>query len=153
MGLEPGAGLPDPRHQDLFDYWHAKCAGRIAPPRQAIDPVDLTALLPNLFIFKVYEEPERDYEPTLLGTALVSVLGRDFTGSRFYEMYHGESAKILRRQYDHVVDSHQPFYAQLDAEWMNKDFISYDRLLLPLSEGGETVSRLLGCSFFTRKDR
>ena len=150
-GLEPGQVLGDPRHIRLLDYWQARKGGRIAPCRGDIDPADLPELLPNMFIFKVLEEGGRDYLLSLLGTALVSVLGRDFTGCRFDEMYTGESAKILRSQYDHVVDKCQPYYARLDAEWMNKDFICYDRLLLPLSQDGRHVDRLLGCSFFVKK--
>ena len=150
-GLDPGQPLTDPRHIRLHEYWQARKGGRIAPRRSDIDPADLVELLPNMFIFKVHGNGRADYQLTLLGTALVAVLGRDFTGCMFDEMYTGDSARILREQYDHVVRSHQPYYARLDAEWMNKDFICYDRLLLPLSEDGKRVDRLLGCSFFVKK--
>lgn len=143
----PDTDLRDPRHRELYAYWLAKKGARRAPRRADIDPVDLPALLPYLFIFEVFHEP-RDYVMRLLGTTLVAVLGRDFTGAHFREMYDGGLAARVREQYDHVVDQWQPVYDQLDASWMAKDYILYERLLLPLSNTGERVDRLLGCSFF-----
>lgn len=139
--------LRDKRHIELFEYWQLKRAGRAVPARRDIDPTDIPSLLPNIFIFDVIHNP-RDYVLRLLGTNLVSVLGRDFTGARFDEMYQGNLARTLHHQYDWAVDHWQPVYSRMDASWMKKDYIYYDRLLLPLSSTGETVDKLLGCALF-----
>ncbi|WP_259782305.1 PAS domain-containing protein [Aestuariispira ectoiniformans] len=139
--------LRDPRHRELYSYWGEKKGDRRVPRRADIDPVDIPRLLPNIFIFDVIREP-RDYVLRLLGTSLVSVLGKDFTGAAFDKMYQGDTAKILRYQYDWIVDHWEPVYDRLDAAWMSKDYIYYDRLLLPLSDTGERVDKLLGCALF-----
>ena len=151
QGLEGAEQLPDPRHQKLYDYWLERKGARLAPARNQIDPIDFPDILPYTFIFKVHHTTPMDFELTLLGTALVVVLGRDFTGCHFDEMYSGDSAVILREQYEACVHKAQPIYAQLDADWMNKDFINYQRLLLPLSNDGERIDRLFGCSFFVKR--
>lgn len=117
------------------------------PARRDFEPSDFPSLLPNLFIFDVLYDP-RDYVLRLLGTNLVAVLGRDYTGAHFDEMYQGATAATLREQYDWVVDHKEPVYDRLDASWMEKDYISYERLLLPLSSEGDKVDKLLGCALF-----
>lgn len=140
-------GFHDPRHASLYEYWRKMKGSRAAPARRDIQPTDFPALLPNIFIFDVEYEP-RDYVLRLLGTQLVRGLGKDFTGAHFDEMYQGGVAETLRRQYDWVVSRWEPVYDRLDASWMDKDYIYYDRLLLPLSDTGERVDKLLGCALF-----
>ena len=148
---ETSSTFPDPRHQELFEYWNSKRGDRIAPTRKDIDPIDLPKLLPYMFIFQVQDNP-RNYRLSLLGTQLVAVLGRDFTGATFDEMYSDDGASTLRMEYDWVADRAEPYYDELDARWMSKDYIAYRRLLLPLSDDGARVDRLLGCAFFIKED-
>jgi|TARA_R110002072_G_scaffold123048_12_gene258127 hypothetical protein len=137
----------------LYGYWQDKRAGRLAPTRADIDPLDFPGILPNIFLFKVLrrqDSPELDFQASLMGTRLVQHMGRDDTGKGFAEIFRGAPAVTMKVFYDRVAQTGEVCYSQLDASWMDKKYLFYERLLLPLSDDGVTVNRLIGCSLFHR---
>lgn len=134
----------------LYDYWLRKKGARIAPRRSDLDPCDIPKLLPNLMLYKVSHAP-LDYRMILIGTHVVDLWGKDFTGHYFDEIFAGEAAVKIRNHYDTVVTTAQPSIHNMDAGWLNKDYMNYSRLLLPLSDDGKVVNRLLGSLIFDKK--
>jgi len=84
---EPGA----PMLPDLVAYWDAKRAARLAPPRAAIDPLDIPKHLQHLFMLDVVDSG-RDFRLRLIGTEIVRGLGRDSTGQYFSELFEDQPA-------------------------------------------------------------
>ena len=136
-----------PSLRRLYEYWDEKRSDRIAPARADIDPVDIPDILPNMFIYRVEHDP-RDYLMLLFGTALVDAFGRDLTHRRFDEIFSGSDYAAMRAEYDAAVDECRPICVSHDGNWIDRDHVEYTRLLLPLSEDGKTVDRLMGASYF-----
>jgi hypothetical protein len=88
---EPGAPMP----RDLVSYWDAKRAGRLAPPRASIDPLDIPMHLPHRFMLDVVGSGG-DFRFRLIGTEIVRGLGRDSTGRYFSELFQNQPANLDR---------------------------------------------------------
>ena len=131
-----------PEQQQLYDYWDSKRGGRFAPSRGDIDPIDFPHLLPNLCIYKIHRNPLR-YEVTLMGTRVVEIWGVDYTGKFVEDVLLGPVYDQVTEQFRHIVNNKEPTLHDLDANWLDKDYIKYSRLMLPLSENGINVDRLL----------
>ncbi|KKJ78660.1 hypothetical protein WH95_00795 [Kiloniella litopenaei] len=130
-----------PEHQQLYDYWDSKRGDRFAPCRGDIDPIDFPHLLPNLCLYKVHRNPLR-YEATLMGTRVVEIWGIDYTGKFVEDIVLGPVYDQVTEQFKYVVTHKEPTLNDLDASWLDKDYVKYSRLMLPLSENGTDVDRL-----------
>ncbi|WP_419904740.1 PAS domain-containing protein [Kiloniella sp.] len=136
--------LVHPEHQQLYDYWNQKRGDRIAPARVDIDPLDFPSLLPYLCMYKVHLDP-LEYETTLMGTSVVDMWGVDYTGKLVKDIVLGPLYASVKMHFDTVIRDKKPTVHDLDASWIDKHYIKYSRLMLPLSENGQDVDRLLVC--------
>lgn len=138
--------IDQPRLRELYAYWNDKRGERVAPRRADIDPLDLPRLLGNILICEVHDPP-RDFTFRLFGTALVDAVGRDLTGARFSTLFSRDVAPDIVREYEMVADRCAPVISRQDAGWAQKSHVRYERLLLPLSDDGERVNRILGGAY------
>lgn len=126
----------------------------MAPAPADIDPVDIPGILPNMFIYDVEFDSGQggaapgDYVLRLFGTLLVEAFGRDLTGMRFDDIFVGDDKVAIRAEYDGVAQTGQPLCTRHDANWIERDHVEYERLLMPLSGDGNRVDRLIGAAFF-----
>jgi hypothetical protein len=128
--------------QQVYSYWRSKFEGDRLPKRGAIDPAEIKRFLPQLTIVEVVPD-QRRYVYRLVGTMEVEIRGRDPTGQSVLDGFFGPSVDDALRCYDAVVATRQPFYD--DEAYITPDgrFSDDETLFLPLSEDGETVSRIL----------
>ena len=128
--------------KQMYRYWRSKCGEGRMPQRGAIDPVDIPRLLPHITIVEVVPD-ERRYVYRLVGTKEVEIRGRDPTGRSVIEGFFGPSLDDALGCYDAVVRTRAPHYD--DAPYITPDgrYSDDETLFLPLSEDGETVSRIL----------
>lgn len=142
--------------QEVKAYWNAKRGARLMPRRADIDPFELRRHLPYLSLLEVVRpEAELDFRFRLLGTEITGHLGRDSTGKTVREVYTLADPELLRWMLDSctaVVEKKLPVLAHGTLRAVAKEFISFDTLLLPLSEDGEEVNMLFGrCRFLERE--
>ncbi|GHD43522.1 hypothetical protein GCM10017083_09810 [Thalassobaculum fulvum] len=79
----------------LLQYWDARRAGRIAPARGDIDPLDLPpALLPHVVLIEVRRDP-LEFSYRLAGTAADTIHGQSLKGVRVLDLRPESFAKIL----------------------------------------------------------
>ncbi len=139
-------GEPDaPALADLLAYWERKRAGRIAPRRIDIDPVEMREHLPNIFLLDVLENGA-DFRYRLLGTSIVDGMGRDSTGKRLSELYGRETPafKSLHGLWATVVTSKRPVFARGTIFWLPaRDIRRFAGAYMPLSEDGVSVNMVL----------
>jgi hypothetical protein len=64
-------------HVDLCRYWLAKRGARSMPARSDIDPADIPALLPHIFLV---HKSDGQFRFRLVGTAVEQQIGRGLTG-------------------------------------------------------------------------
>jgi hypothetical protein len=127
----------------MYAYWRAKCRGNSPPRRADIDPTELPPnFLPHITIVEAVPD-ERRYVYRLVGTLEVEIRGKDPTGKSVVEAFFGPSLDDALRCYDTVVSTRQPFYDHEPFSFAEGRFSDDEDLFLPLSEDGQTVSRIL----------
>jgi hypothetical protein len=132
-------------HRTLFDYWRARFHGDRLPGRSDIDPADLRSLLPRLALIDVLREPSGlAFRYRLTGTEIVNRAGRDPTGKRFDELYRGDYLQTANETYRQVVESARPHTSDRVYPLVpGREYMRYDRLLLPLASDGTTVDMVM----------
>lgn len=143
------AQLSHEPHRTLFAYWRRRADGRL-PSRREIDPVDIPAVLPSISLTDVVRRDDgRRYRRRLVGTAVVETFGQDNTGRWVDEVYRGESLAQLIAAYEEVVETARPRIDHCTLPVAGRDYVSYDRLTLPLADDGRVVDVLLQSLVFT----
>lgn len=119
------------------------------PSRADIDPVDMPRkLLPHIVLVDVLASPLR-FRYRVMGTAITSMLGLDWTG-RFVDELPEAGSGVSKQYTTTVKDGAPAVYVDdskmYDPSLMQHKLVRYERLLLPLSEDGSSVSMLLGAT-------
>ncbi len=128
----------------VYEYWAARCRRDTLPARDDIDPIDLAPYLPNLCLIDVdAASGHRRYRYRLVGTGVVDRMGTDCTGQHFDEVFDADSLATIVARYDSCVDSGQPVHSHESVPIHGREFLRYDRLLLPLAADGRRVDTLL----------
>jgi len=126
----------------LQAYWERKKGARPAPPKSAIDPVELRDLLPNILLIDVVGNPPR-FRARLFGSALVEAYGEEVTGKFGEEVdldaVHAELMGFVER----AAAKCKPQYLRAAFTKRNGRHLQYEQILLPLSEDGTKVNMLL----------
>ncbi|WP_156092670.1 PAS domain-containing protein [Rhodovibrio salinarum] len=132
-------------HRQLYDYWRSKRQGDRLPSRADINPADLRFLLPRLALIDVLREHDNlTFRHRLTGTEIVARSGRDPTGKRFEELYRGEYLQTALATYREVVETGRPNTSDRVYPLLpGRDYMRYDRLLLPLAADGVTVDMVM----------
>ncbi|MBK1670239.1 hypothetical protein CKO28_19605 [Rhodovibrio sodomensis] len=147
MSAAPDGGL-ELRHEDhqaLYDYWRSKQQGDRLPARADINPADLRYMLPRLALIDVLREDAGiAFRYRLTGTEIVNRAGRDPTGKRFDELYRGDYLKTAQETYRTVVETGRAHTSDRVYPLVpGREYMSYDRLLLPLAADGVTVDMVM----------
>jgi hypothetical protein len=140
-----------PALREIREYWAAKCGGRVMPRRADIDPLDLPAPhMPYLSILEVLPGAD-DFRFRLLGTGITERLGRDSTGKTVREVYattDAETQQWMLDVYRAVVTHRRPVLKRGTLRMVQKEFVNFEALHVPLSEDGERVTMLFGRTHF-----
>lgn len=126
----------------LHSYWLSKKGSRIAPPRAAIWPDELRALLPNIALVEVIGTPPR-FRFRLFGSNLVDAYGEDITGRFADEVDLDGIGCRIHDDATSVVRERRASVAQIAYKTGDGRHLQYERVLLPLSDDGETVNMIL----------
>ena len=132
-------------HRALFEYWASKRTEGRLPARADIDPIDLRRLLPRLALIDVLRDGGTlDFRYRLTGTEIVERAGRDPTGRTFGELYAGDYRETAIATYRKVVETAKPLLSERTYPLVpEREFLRYDRLLLPLAADGRTVDMVM----------
>jgi hypothetical protein len=143
FAARPLAAAPDDVTA-LARHWQGLRGAYKYPSRRAINPAELRPFLGYLCILDVKDNPP-DFIHRLFGSHLVKYLQRDLTGKSVLELPSLALGQSLFKQLEDTIEAGTPMYFRTEVT-------SYDslarksgtsRLLLPLSDDGETINRLL----------
>ena len=143
MQKSPEQIIEDERLLALYRYWESKRGDRAMPARGDIDPLEIPNLLPMILLIDVTETG--DYRYRLVGTEIVNNFGTNSTGKTFTEaLPEGPYTEYITGLVRDVVSTGRPLYSE--GAFMAKGRIDRQvrRLVLPLSDDGHTVDKLLG---------
>jgi hypothetical protein len=124
-----------------LDYWFAKRGGRLAPTRADIDPIDIAPILPRVMLVDVSTDPI-DFRFRLAGTGLFKIHGAELTNKRALDLEPPAYGKLIHRLYCDALQRRAPIAHRLLIECETRRS-AYLRIILPLSEDGATINRLL----------
>lgn len=139
--------------RDLYAYWASKLNGRSMPDRADVDPIEMRPWLGHLML--VERKADGDYVYRLYGSAFVEQFKVDMTGQSITQL-PASQADLLRAEYDGAIKSAQPMSRRYTAtfDFTSKDKRStwqvertWERLVLPLSNGGNGVGMLLVAAY------
>jgi hypothetical protein len=133
--------VESPRIRQLHDYWKSKCNDVALPPRSAIEPAEIRALLPYLLLAELSPDPFRIFY-RLVGTAVVRWHGQDFTG-RDHSQVSSLAESGIDAAYQRVLTGAAPVFGRTALDAGDSSWIGFDYALFPLSDNGKTVNKCL----------
>ena len=134
----------EPAHPDLLrllEYWRHQRGVRGFPRRADLDPLDLGFMLERIALTEVHEDPRR-YRLRLVGSWWGSLVGFESTGMWLDNWPHANQRKLTADTYESVIAARCPRCARRNA-WVDDKKLSYEILLLPLSEDDARVSMIV----------
>src|SRR3546814_13638668 len=100
----------------LLQYWSERAAGRAAPRRSDIDPLDLpSSLLPHLLLIDVERDPP-DFRYRLAGTAADTIHGQSLKGVPVSPLRPEAFARPLYQALARPADDLAPQYLHLSPQ-------------------------------------
>ena len=124
----------------LYDYWLSKRQGRDMPSMADIDVMEISELLPNLLLVDV-EGDGTDYRLRMVGASLTAAHGFDSRGKLLGDVLPDGSYKdYVSGLYKELVDERCCLFCECEHGDAVRKWHTTVRLLLPLSDDGESVS-------------
>jgi hypothetical protein len=128
----------------MMAIWKSACAGRFAPKRREITLARVRGLAPWLWIAEVAGGGE-DYLFRLTGERIVQFFGRSFAGVRLSDLGTGLFALRTKQAFAHCIAQKAPYsLSPVEAGYKGRELWEMETLVLPLSDDGDTVDRLIG---------
>lgn len=139
----------DGRIAELFDYWLSIApAPGLLPGRQHFDPVQLPRLLRWIWLVEFEHQPLR-FRYRLVGTEHVAALGRDATGQWLDDAHPHFTISSAYQQFVAAAERSEPgYYHGEPVYYLRRDWMTIERLILPLARNGRDTDLLLGLTVF-----
>jgi hypothetical protein len=141
-----------PKIRAIHEYWLSiHPAPEVLPGRQHVDPLAIPALLPWVWLVDVQRSPLR-FRQRLTGTEQVRAMERDVTGMWIDEAFPKFLSSPAYPQFVACVEQAQVQYRRGPGLFhLAKEFLSVERVLLPLARDGRTVDMLLALTDYHRR--
>lgn len=145
---KPGLWDPDMRVESpllrrLHALWREKCRGDLLPARADFDPLEMRDCLGSVFLAEALPEDD-DFRYTLVGSDITRAVQRDSTGKRVSEVFGAAGLALYRK----VRDECQPIRVHGPVDWLGRDYIGYETIVLPLADDGRQTDRFIGGMVF-----
>lgn len=126
----------------LYNYWDRKRAGRRMPPWHKFDAIEMRSWLGRLNVVDVeMRDGANAYRYRIFGTEIAVILDREMTGRYVGDGDPGAGALLLEG-YREVVARRVPTLRRQDPVEGTR-LLRHVRLMLPISEDGSAVSKVL----------
>lgn len=137
--------LPLEEFRGLFRLWRARRGAALMPARSAFDLNDLRPWMGNIVLLDVLADPP-DLRFRLFGSNVALRQGRDLTGRRISEVGTLLARPIID-SYNSVLSSGVPMLHWYHDTAQDSRDMRVARLLLPLSDNGRTVDKIMVASY------
>jgi hypothetical protein len=133
--------LASPILQRLYRDWDDRRRGRCLPARSDFDVLELKYILGNLNLLDVLGDPLR-FRYRVHGTNNVRRLNLDMTGKTVDQYPNPTYVRRVHGSFTEVVETRAP-KCDVGVEEVNDKYVSFEALILPLSDDGEGVHRIM----------
>jgi hypothetical protein len=124
-------------------YWLRQRGDRTLPSKSDIDPTDIKDILPYVIIADVFDRPLR-VRYRLVGTEIVKLRGREFTGKWLHEaQWNPVFLERVLTEYRVLIDERRPLVGVDDIYPANGPSLAYEWGMFPLADDGERVTHCL----------
>ena len=92
----------NPKTKELYAYWRSlQTQPGAAPPWSAFNPARISKNLPHILVIEIGGED--NFKIRLFGTALVEALGRDLTGTNYFDLIPSAIKEKQHRHIDKII--------------------------------------------------
>ncbi|WDZ78043.1 PAS domain-containing protein [Ensifer adhaerens] len=126
---------------ELFRYWNTIRGKRDLPRRDELEPGDIRALLPNLFIL---EHDRNGISFRLAGTHVCALFGLELRGRQFGMLWLNAQAAKTQRVAGQVMTHRVPVMLSAKGRTADGREVEVEMLLLPLASTEGASDRILG---------
>lgn len=149
MTMEEGNPAPDsadPALHELYRRWSRLAARGPLPSADDMKFDDLAAEFPGAAMIEVQQRPDasRRYCYARVGSNHTKSLGREIEGYSIDELVAPQQIAHFESVYDRIVEEGRPHYWMRMNMPMGSDVHTFERLLVPVADDGETVDALIG---------
>lgn len=138
--------LPTAELARLFDLWNGKRGDRPMPARGDFEVSELKDWLGNLMLIEVERDSgSLDFRYRVYGTVLAEWFGRDLTRKSDAAL-RDDARATVRDEYERVCRKGEPLLTLHDRH-LGRRRARMAKLVLPLSDNGDTVDRLLAAAY------
>ncbi len=138
-----------PKVRALVEYWMRVRPAGLLPGRQHVDPLDIPSLLPNVWLVDVERQPEMRLRYRLIGTSVARAFDHDTTGEYLDETHpHSRDGRVRVYLHDIVRTGLPAWRVGRPLLWRLQDYLSLERIYLPLASDGEEVDMVLALTIF-----
>ena len=137
----PLLALRSPVNQAGYAYWKRKRGGRTMPARGDIDPAEIVTILPHVFLLDVRQRP-LDFRYRLIGTKMDEHMLSPYTGLWMSQIAHQKAPSRIWSNCRQVALEGRPISGDTPYIGKNKEFLTTEDLIMPLSDDGRTVDML-----------
>jgi hypothetical protein len=136
--------ITSPILKSLLDVWRAKSGERPMPRRAEISMRDIKGILPAIFMADVADGGE-SFVATLIGSALTNVTGHNATGQKITSVARNELDRRFWTYLRRCTATAAPLAVITDRAIVESvRFARGENLILPLSDDGVTVNKIIG---------
>ena len=128
--------------EQLIDYWRSRGTPGSAPQRSAIDPSELTHVLPQIFILR--RVAPRQFHFRLVGGLIADLHGRDLREEPFLKLWDEADRSQLSLALEAARRQAEPIVVDCQARTLDHGRLSLEMLLAPLTSADGQIDRLLG---------
>ncbi|MEQ8665475.1 MAG: PAS domain-containing protein [Rhodospirillales bacterium] len=136
---------------DFLNVWNMARGDRFAPRCSDIDLLAFPPrLVPLIYLVDVERNPLK-FRYRFIGTRVCEFEGQDYTGHCVNELQPAAVGAAVQREFERYLDNPEPtFFAMLvdEQNFLPHVFSVYGGVRVPLSDGGGTVSQILGLAQF-----
>jgi hypothetical protein len=136
---------------DVLALWRGKIGDRVLPARDDFDPLEIPArILPHIALIDVLADATINFRYRLIGTHISETLGYDATGKTVGALLSQDNYDDFMAGYLWVVANRRPMRSNGSAVFVNKAWLTYESVILPLSRDNSTVNMLMIPTIFTQ---
>lgn len=126
----------------LIDYWRERKLDRLSPARSAIDPCDITELLPQIFILG--RRAPGEYRFRLAGGLVSDLHHTDLRGVDFADLWAPASRPRLTAAMEAARRAAEPLAITVEARTDQEASVRMEVVLAPLRADTAPLDRCLG---------
>jgi hypothetical protein len=128
--------------RQLYSYWNGLRGDKDVPFRCQIDPADMRAFLPEVFVLSRHSP--NSYPFRIAGTALCSYFGRELREADFLDMWSPDEREGLESLLLSITSDCAGAVLGLRAHTADDRSVDLEALLLPLRLNGDHCTQIIG---------